>query len=276
MIGNISDVDNRKILSFPQSERYPASQVLRVQDTLLQMLITVDSILSSYRIPYCLAFGSLMGAQKCSGFLPWDDDIDLFLFDEGYDEAIAILETKLPRHLVVHSEKNDPNYFLSWNSIRNTNTIAEPASIYHPHNNLLKYRCIGIDLYRLKRLQAKDTAEYHLLEEAALYERKYQKKIISKDEWRALIAGASIEKYVPYQEMVEEQESEVFTFVVKMRSPILVKDLLPLKRDTFGGVPVWVPQNTLACLNCMFPYVDEMPPFEQRLPHLKAVRFLNA
>lgn len=94
-----------KGIDFPTTEEYPKSTIQKVQMELLNMVTIVSKILENNGIPYFIAFGTLIGAVKFEGFLPWDDDVDLFLFDETYDAAINVLESQLPKHLIVHSEK---------------------------------------------------------------------------------------------------------------------------------------------------------------------------
>ena len=78
----------------------------------------VCDILNNFGIKYCLAFGSLLGAVRHGGFIPCDDNLDLFTFDEYYDQAMAFLKPNLPENLIVHSLKNDLNYYNCWNRVK--------------------------------------------------------------------------------------------------------------------------------------------------------------
>lgn len=108
-----------KNIDFPVTNEYSKEDIYRVQKELLEMIKIIKNILEKNNIPYFIAFGSLIGVVKFQGFLPWDDDIDLFLFDDTYDKAIDCLEYELPSYLIVHGKKNDENYFLAWNSVKN-------------------------------------------------------------------------------------------------------------------------------------------------------------
>ncbi len=65
--------------------------------TKLQMISTIDEILSRYRIRWYADYGTLLGAVRHRGFVPWDDDLDISLLREDYDRALTVLEMELPR-----------------------------------------------------------------------------------------------------------------------------------------------------------------------------------
>ena len=66
--------------------------IKRVQERLLKMAKEIASILEDHDIPYQIAFGTLLGAVRHKGFIPWDDDFDFFLFDDSYEKAMEVLQ----------------------------------------------------------------------------------------------------------------------------------------------------------------------------------------
>ena len=50
-----------------------------VQKGSLEILKKIDEICSQLNLKYCLAYGTLIGAIRHKGFIPWDDDIDILL-----------------------------------------------------------------------------------------------------------------------------------------------------------------------------------------------------
>lgn len=73
-------------LRFVRSELSDEYGILNFQDRLLEIMIYIDQFCSKYDIEYCLMAGSALGARRYSGFIPWDDDIDIYMTEEGYSK----------------------------------------------------------------------------------------------------------------------------------------------------------------------------------------------
>ena len=60
------------------------------QNELLQILLDFDTFCTEHNLCYCLCGGSALGAVREKGFIPWDDDIDVFMPREDYEKLIQI------------------------------------------------------------------------------------------------------------------------------------------------------------------------------------------
>ena len=49
------------------------------QNELLKIMVDIDSFCNKYKVDYCLMAGSALGAERHKGFIPWDDDIDIYM-----------------------------------------------------------------------------------------------------------------------------------------------------------------------------------------------------
>ena len=67
---------------------------------LMAMLVTFDRICQKHDICYYLTYGSLLGAVRHGGFVPWDDDIDIHVPRPGYERLKAIMPAELKPPLV--------------------------------------------------------------------------------------------------------------------------------------------------------------------------------
>lgn len=96
------------------------SDLRRMQMKMLDILTEVDKICKKHDIPYWLAGGTLLGAVRHGGFIPWDDDLDIELMREDYLKLIPLLRKELPEKFVVQTNKTDKNYFLTFAKVRDT------------------------------------------------------------------------------------------------------------------------------------------------------------
>lgn len=69
-------------------------QIKKLHNVLFEMLCDIDFVCRKYNIGYFLGGGTLLGAIRHKGFIPWDDDIDIMMFRDQYDRlGSVILET---------------------------------------------------------------------------------------------------------------------------------------------------------------------------------------
>src|SRR5690554_1982412 len=64
------------------------------QSLLFEMLKVFDSFCQQHNITYFLAYGTLIGAVRHKGFIPWDDDIDIVIPRPEYDKLEHIIRTE--------------------------------------------------------------------------------------------------------------------------------------------------------------------------------------
>ena len=62
----------------------------------LKMLKEIDRICRKHQIQYMLDAGTLLGAVRHKGFIPWDDDVDLVFTRENYERFAQVVRKELP------------------------------------------------------------------------------------------------------------------------------------------------------------------------------------
>ena len=101
------------------------SMLHRIQHDLLEMMKDINEVLLSENIRWCLSGGSVLGAKRHNGFIPWDDDIDIFMLRADYDKLKSIFEEKLG-HSYILKCPGDKNYTLNLPQIQKKGTTLIP------------------------------------------------------------------------------------------------------------------------------------------------------
>ena len=152
--------------------------IKKVQNRLLYMATSIRDVLATHDIPYLLAYGNLLGAVRHKGFIPWDDDFDLFLFDDSYDEAISYLRAEMPKDLFLEDKESEPLFYHGWARVKDLKTYIEKKISLN--TNAYKHQGLGIDLFRLKKMKADEEKLYRATEHLAYLKRMKKHNLVLK------------------------------------------------------------------------------------------------
>lgn len=86
------------------------TELRKAQLCMLEIMKEIDKVCKRHGIPYWLDFGTLLGAVRHGGFIPWDDDADITIFKEDSRRLEQYLIEELPERYYVFSEKTDRKY----------------------------------------------------------------------------------------------------------------------------------------------------------------------
>ncbi|MCC8102653.1 MAG: LicD family protein [Clostridiales bacterium] len=98
-------------------------QLHKIQQCTLEMLLEVDRLCRKHNLKYSLAYGTLIGAIRHKGFIPWDDDIDIWMPRESLNKFKEICKTELNEKFFYQCNETDPNYYLLFDKLRMNGTV---------------------------------------------------------------------------------------------------------------------------------------------------------
>ena len=76
----------------------------------LEILLELDRICKKYDIPYYIDYGTLLGAKRNGGFIPWDDDIDISMNREDFNRFREVVEQEIPPELYFNCVEKSRDY----------------------------------------------------------------------------------------------------------------------------------------------------------------------
>lgn len=96
------------------------SELQKLQKIDIEILSDVVKILNKYGLKYYMIGGTLLGAIRHHGFIPWDDDMDIAMPRDDYEKFLGDCATELPKNLKIKNFRTDKNFKYSITRVVNT------------------------------------------------------------------------------------------------------------------------------------------------------------
>lgn len=113
----------------------------------LEIFIEFKKICDKNNLNYYICAGTLLGAVRHKGFIPWDDDIDVLMLRCDYEQFLKIAQDELPEYYFLQNLYTDSEFFFNFSKIRDNRTTFIETST----RNLNINHGVFIDIFPLDR-----------------------------------------------------------------------------------------------------------------------------
>ncbi|MCM0726941.1 LicD family protein [Parabacteroides sp. Y3-G-102] len=266
---------------FPDNRQSGETTLRQAQLVMLRMFKIIDHICRQHNLKYWMCSGTLLGAIRHQGFIPWDDDLDICIIREDYEKFLTIAQTELPKDLFLQTRETDPFYdYLALpckirdkNSLIISNGIENkqynmglfidifPADRYHLNPTIFKkeqrhksyffYLCKGLDA----ELDKKNSTVKRFVSYLNPILRALTKRYLRQSR-----------RYIHNNLYLGEQCLIGHGFDTPWRRYFNYNEIFPLKEYIFEGYTFLGPQNADAYLSQLYgkTYMTPPPP-EKRI-----------
>ncbi len=93
-----------------------------IQAKLLEMMKWLHNFISENGLKYYICGGTMLGAARHKGFIPWDDDIDIFMPRDDYEKLCELLKEKKEHYIIETPNSNNQDYVYPYAKFYDTNT----------------------------------------------------------------------------------------------------------------------------------------------------------
>ncbi|MBC5652219.1 LicD family protein [Blautia segnis] len=249
------------------------------QQYLLKLFREIDEMCKKHNLRYVMAGGSLIGVARNEGFIPWDDDVDIYMPRDDWDKLVELSDQVLPPNRAFQCVDVDRNYTNTFPRYASTDTCA-----IHRHQIIGKDKAGEIiDVLTLDPIPD-DDREYEkyrthlmiysdLINIAVVYGNRYEVPVhlYLKYLFSYLFLGKERTLKKLEKIMFSYKEEECSRYAMRWGGcPFLFdKDMMfPVKYGRFEGVDVMIPNKVSDYL--IWHYGDEwsyIPPHGERESH---------
>ena len=258
-------------------KRYnPDGSLLRRQQMrMLEILLEVDRICKRHRIRYWLSSGTLIGAARHGGFIPWDDDLDIEMMREDYDRLMEILPSELPTTMALQAHQTDSTYFFFYAKIRDRRSLLAEGNNY---DRMWKEQGIYIDIFPLE----KQPIAIHKISEKTVGH-MYKIWRTSKDDATSI---KSVMRWFHFNQRIvfpilrllcRLSRTNVITsgMGIPYHNPRFANDIFPLTTLNFEGIDLPVPHDYDHMLRLMYGDYTKLPSEKNITTHCAKLEFLD-
>ena len=109
----------------------PQEDLRKMQLLQLDMIVEFDRVCRKHNIKYVIAYGTLLGAVRHQGYIPWDDDSDLAMLREDYEKFKKVAHELNPEICFFQDHTTEKEYIWNIGKLRRTGTTYVRAGQEH-------------------------------------------------------------------------------------------------------------------------------------------------
>ncbi len=247
----------------------------KAQLIMLEMLLEFDLICKKYKLQYWLDSGTLLGAVRHGGFIPWDDDIDLSMPVEDYNRFIEIAEKELSKNIFFQTRATDSEFKFDYIKLRsNKASIVE----FHEKDEKINYhQGVFIDIFPMLTLE-------NTQENKKFYEESFEELRACSSTSLHTLNGVDKPKkrealivLLAKRHQGWEKENSKVVYSGKMpdvASWFDIDQVFPVKKIEFEGFVFYAPKNPKHYLSSIYSFnYMELPPENKRIVHAWKIKF---
>lgn len=138
-----------------ETKLFEAEMLKELQSTELEILKEFSRICNKHNLKYYLGGGTLLGAVRHGGFIPWDDDLDVLMPRSDFEKFAKLYYKELDSKYFFHFINTDKTYWLPFAKIRKNNTLFNEKNIA----SVSAHKGIYIDIFPLDDTPVQESAK---------------------------------------------------------------------------------------------------------------------
>ena len=256
------------------------TDVNEIQQMELGIMEYIHKVCQKIGVKYFLAYGSLIGAVRHQGFIPWDDDMDICMLREDYEKLQDYLIANPDERYEVMSYKNNLNYVYPFMKVQDNHTYLLEEDVRIDSNMGIYVDIFPVDGYE-DDVQFKNKMT-KLIKKRQLSCYTFKGITNTKSVLNSLLRYVSViifyftntNKYVAQIEelaksrKVSDYEQVDYLIYKDMNKPVWRREWLEqVTTGTFEGKEFTIPKNYHEILTSDYGDYMQLPPVEQRVSH---------
>jgi lipopolysaccharide cholinephosphotransferase len=256
------------------------SLLRRQQMRMLEILLEVDKICKKHDIPYWLSSGTLIGAMRHEGFIPWDDDLDIEMMRSDYLRLMEVLPSELPEWLALQNDETDPYYFFFYAKVRDRRSKMLEQNNY---DRLWKEQGIYIDIFPMEqhpiwlhKLTEKTVGHMYKIWRTSTDDAKAIKSVRRIFNFNDKILFPCLRTILsPLASHLSPLKTITSAMGIPFHNRRYAKEIFPLTTHVFEGHQFPVPHNADAHLRHLYGDYMQLPDLNKLAPHVGKLEFYD-